>query len=241
LEKTKPPYNFKAGSILLVDKPLKWTSFDVVNKIRYALKHKLGVKKIKVGHAGTLDPLATGLLIICTGKFTKKIESIQVKYKAYSGSFLLGKTTQSYDAEFEPDQTFPTEHITNEIIENARQKFLGDIDQFPPHFSAIKIDGQRLYKSARKGIRKEIKSRPVSITKFDLTKIETPNIEFYVECSKGTYIRSLAHDFGKACDSGAYLTSLRRTGIGEFSIKDAWNLEALIEHINKQEIISSED
>ena len=231
---TKPPYDFKAGAILLVNKPLTWTSFDVVNKIRYALK------KIKVGHAGTLDPLATGLLIVCTGKFTKKIESIQAQTKQYTGSILLGKTTPSYDAEHEPDATFPIDHITLDSIEIARQKFLGNIEQMPPQFSAIKVDGVPLYRSARKGIKREIKARPVTISQFDLTNIDIPNVDFLVECSKGTYIRSLAHDFGKALDSGAYLTKLCRTAIGDYQLEDSWELEDLIEYINTHEVISDE-
>lgn len=230
-----PPYDFKAGAVLLVNKPLTWTSFDVVNKIRYTLKHKLKVKKIKVGHAGTLDPLATGLLIVCTGKFTKKIDSIQVQTKQYTGTLLLGKTTPSYDAEQEPDASYPTDHITEELLEINRNKFIGHLEQFPPHFSAIKVDGVPLYKSARRGELKEIKARPVHITQFDLTEIRMPEVDFFVECSKGTYIRSLANDFGKAVDSGAYLTKLCRTAIGDYQLNDAWDLEDLIEHINTEQ------
>jgi len=222
-------YNFIEGATLLVDKPSGWTSFDVVNKIRYKLKHKLGVKKIKVGHAGTLDPLATGLLIICTGRFTKKLESFQGLSKEYTGTIMLGGTTASFDAEQPIDETFPTDHITPELLEQARQKFLGEIQQYPPMFSAIKVDGQPLYKKARQGIKVEVKARTLTIHDFQLTRTEIPEIDFHVHCSKGTYIRSLAYDFGKAVQSGAYLSKLCRTSIGEYQLTDAWNLEELIE------------
>ena len=192
--------------------------------------------RIKVGHAGTLDPRATGLLLICTGKFTKKLSDLQGEAKTYTGTLKLGETTPSYDAEQEPDEFFPTDHITEELLEEARQQFLGDIDQFPPMFSAIKVDGKRLYKSARMGVKVELKSRPVHIFQFDTPTIRMPEVDFIVTCSKGTYIRSLAHDYGKAVRSGAYLTALRRTAIGEYQLKDAWNLEELIEHIQNCEI-----
>lgn len=231
-----PRYDFQAGATLLVNKPKDWTSFDVVNKIRYKLKHKLGVKKIKVGHAGTLDPMATGLLIICTGKFTKKLTEFQGLSKEYSGTIRLGATTPSYDAETEIDETFQTDHITPDLLEEARQQFLGDFDQIPPMFSAIKVDGQPLYKKARKGIKIEIKSRPVTIFNFDFTKIDLPDIDFIATCSKGTYIRSLAHDLGKALRSGGYLTALKRTKVGDFSLEDAWELDALIEYIENVEM-----
>ncbi|MCB0614094.1 MAG: tRNA pseudouridine(55) synthase TruB [Phaeodactylibacter sp.] len=219
--------------MLLVDKPQGWTSFDVVNKVRYKLKHRLKVKKIKVGHAGTLDPMATGLLIICTGKFTKKLAEFQGLPKEYTGTMYLGATTPSYDAESEVEETFPIRHITPELLEQARRQFLGDIEQVPPMFSAIKVDGQPLYKKARKGIMMEIEPRPVTINEFTLTRIELPELDFLVRCSKGTYIRSLAFDFGKAVNSGAYLTALRRTRIGEFRIEDAWNLEELVEYLEE--------
>lgn len=226
-------YDFKAGAVLLVDKPKDWTSFDVVNKLRFKIKHKLKVKKIKVGHAGTLDPMATGLLIICTGKFTKRINEFQGMPKCYEGTLKLGETTPSYDAETAVDETFPTEHITPELIEEKRHDFIGALEQLPPMYSAIKVDGQPLYKKARKGIKIEVKPRPVTITKFDVVKTEMPNLDFDVDCSKGTYIRSLAYDFGKALDSGAYLTRLVRTSIGEFQLSDAWKLEELLEHIEQ--------
>lgn len=224
-------YDFLAGAKLLVDKPKDWTSFDVVNKIRYALRKRLEVKKIKVGHAGTLDPMATGLLIICTGKATKTLHDLQGLSKEYTGTIQLGGTTPSFDAETDIDETFPTDHITPEILETARRQFLGDIEQVPPIFSAIKVDGQPLYKKARRGEQVEIKARNVHIFEFTFTRIELPEVDFYVRCSKGTYIRSLAHDLGKAVQSGGHLTALRRTSIGDHSITDAWNLEELIEQL----------
>lgn len=225
-------YDFQAGALLLIDKPLEWTSFDVVNKVRFALKKALGIRKIKVGHAGTLDPLATGLLIICTGKFTKKIDSYQALYKVYDGHFQLGATTPSYDAETPIDQEFDTSGLTPEKIRAVLPQFTGEIEQVPPMFSAIKVDGQPLYKKAREGKTVRVKSRQVTIHEFKLPKIgEGKQVEFEVQCSKGTYIRSLVHDFGKALDNGAYLTKLRRTHIGEYALEDAWNLEELIEHI----------
>lgn len=224
-------YNFEEGAALLVDKPLGWTSFDVVNKIRYALRKSLDVRKIKVGHAGTLDPLATGLLIICTGKFTKKIDEYQALYKVYDGVIKLGAITPSFDAETEEVETFPIGHLTEEAIYNNIPNFVGDIEQYPPMFSAIKVDGQPLYKLARKGEEITLKARPVTIYDFKITNIHLPELDFEVKCSKGTYIRSLANDFGARLNNGAYLTKLRRTYIGEFSLKDAWDLEELITYI----------
>lgn len=221
-------YDFLAGATLLVDKPKDWTSFDVVNKIRYALRKRLQVKKIKVGHAGTLDPMATGLLIICTGKATKTLHQLQGLSKEYTGTIHLGGTTPSFDAETEIDETFPVDHITPDLLEEARQQFLGDIAQIPPIFSAIKVDGQPLYKKARRGEKVEVKARDVHIFELEFTRIELPEVDFHVRCSKGTYIRSLAHDLGKAVNSGGHLTALRRTSIGEFSIEQAWDLEDLI-------------
>lgn len=223
--------DFVNGSILLVNKPADWTSFDVVNKIRNTLKHALRVKKIKVGHSGTLDPMATGLLIICTGKATRQLADFQNLSKEYEGTLMLGGCTPSYDAETPVEEEFPVSHITTEAIEAARMGFLGDIAQVPPMFSAIKVDGQPLYKRARKGETIEVKAREVSIYSFDLTRIAIPEIDFQVACSKGTYIRSLAHDFGKALQSGAYLTALHRTRIGDYSIDGAWELPELIDAI----------
>lgn len=213
--------DFKNGQVLLIDKPLTWTSFQAVNKLRWEIRQAFNIKKIKVGHAGTLDPLATGLLIICTGKMTKQINTFQGQDKEYTGTFVLGSTTSSYDLETEINQNFPTEHITETLIREATKQFIGDIEQFPPIFSALKKDGKRLYEYARAGEEVEIKSRTVTISEFEITKIEAQNIHFKVVCSKGTYIRSLAHDFGKALNSGAHLSVLRRTKIGEFDVENA--------------------
>lgn len=228
----KQVFQFELGEVLLVDKPQGWTSFDVVNKIRGAIRKKLGIKNIKVGHAGTLDPMATGLLIICTGKFTKRLDTFQSQDKQYTGSLILGATTPSYDKETEIDHHFPTEHITPEMLASARTIFVGNIQQLPPMYSAIKMEGQPLYKKARKGETIALQPRSVRIDAFDFTHIQFPQIDFKVECSKGTYIRSLAFDFGKALASGAYLTALCRTRIGSFHLADAWNLEALLKKIN---------
>ncbi len=222
---------FLEGKVLLIDKPLEWTSFQAVNKIRWHIKKQFGLKKIKVGHAGTLDPLATGLLIICTGKKTKSINEYQAQEKEYTGTIFLGATTPSYDLETEVNQTFETSHITPDLIHETAKKFVGEIDQKPPIFSAIKKDGKRLYDLARKGETTEIKSRKISISAFEITKIEMPLIAFRVSCSKGTYIRSLANDFGEALNSGAYLASLRRTKIGDFSVTDAWSIDTFIERL----------
>lgn len=213
--------DYLEGQILLIDKPLKWSSFQAVNKLKYILKRQYDLpKKFKIGHAGTLDPLATGLLIVCTGKFTKRITEIQAQAKEYTGIFTVGATTPSYDLETEVDATFPTEHITSELIQETVKQFLGEIDQKPPVFSAIKKDGKRLYEHARAGEEVEIAFRKTTIHEFEITRIALPEIEFRVVCSKGTYIRSLAFDFGKALNSGAYLSALRRTKIGDFSVEN---------------------
>lgn len=213
--------DFLKGQILLIDKPLTWSSFQAVNKLKYVLKRKYDLpKKFKIGHAGTLDPLATGLLIICTGKFTKKITEIQAQAKEYTGTIVLGATTPSYDLETEVDATFPTEHITEALILETTKQFLGEIDQKPPVFSAIKKDGKRLYEHARAGEEVEIASRKTTIYEFEITRIALPEIDFRVQCSKGTYIRSLAFDFGKAIQSGGYLSVLRRTKIGDYSVEN---------------------
>jgi tRNA pseudouridine55 synthase len=233
-EQAQPPSlaQLASGSMLLVDKPTDWTSFDVVNKIRGHLRRALGIKKIKVGHSGTLDPMATGLLLICTGKWTKKLADLQGMDKSYTGTLRLGATTPSYDAETEIDHTYPFEHITTDDLETARQSLCGPQEQVPPVFSAIKVDGQPLYKRARRGEIVEVKARPVVIRDFELRRVELPDVDFFVSCSKGTYIRSLSYDFGRALDSGAYLTALRRTTIGDYRIEDAWELEALLDHID---------
>ncbi|MEM9930218.1 MAG: tRNA pseudouridine(55) synthase TruB [Bacteroidota bacterium] len=228
---TSPPFSFQEGCLLLVDKPKGWTSFDVVNKLRWAIRKHLGVKKIKVGHAGTLDPMATGMLNICTGKWTKKLADLQGMDKTYTGTITLGATTPSYDAEEPIDATYPTEHITEEQILAAAANLTGALEQLPPIFSAIKVDGQPLYKKARKGIEVEVKPRPVTVHAFKITRIAIPEVDFEIICSKGTYIRSLAYDFGKALDSGGYLTALRRTTVGPFVEKDMWTVEELLELI----------
>ena len=212
---------YQEGRVLLIDKPLNWTSFQVVNKVRWLIKQQFSIKKIKVGHAGTLDPLATGLLILCTGKFTKKIETYQAQVKEYTGTITLGATTPSYDLESEIDQKFDISGISEADILKNTQQFLGKIQQQPPIFSALKQNGKRLYEYAREGSKIEIPSRAVTITEFEITKIELPCIEFRIVCGKGTYIRSLAHDFGKSLNNGAHLSSLRRTKIGEFRVEDA--------------------
>ena len=213
--------DFLEGQILLIDKPLTWSSFQAVNKLKYILKRKYDLpKKFKIGHAGTLDPLATGLLIVCTGKFTKRITEIQAQAKEYTGTITVGATTPSYDLETEVDATFPSEHITSELIQETVKQFVGEIDQKPPVFSAIKKDGKRLYEHARAGEEVEISSRKTTIYEFEITKFDMPKIEFRVVCSKGTYIRSLAFDFGKALNSGAHLSALRRTKIGDFSVEN---------------------
>ncbi|MFD0964504.1 tRNA pseudouridine(55) synthase TruB [Pseudofulvibacter geojedonensis] len=219
----KTEEDFKSGQILLVDKPLEWSSFQAVSKIRWVIRKAFNLKKIKVGHAGTLDPLATGLLVICTGKFTKRLSEFQGQVKEYTGEITLGTTTPSYDLETEVDKQFPTNHITKELIEEALPNFIGEIEQYPPVFSALKKDGKRLYEYARKNEEVEIKSRQIKIDEFEITKIDLPKLEFRVVCSKGTYIRSLAHDFGKALNSGAHLSALRRTKIGDFSVDNAFN------------------
>jgi tRNA pseudouridine55 synthase len=222
---------YKNGQVLLIDKPLTWTSFQVVNKLRWEIRQRFNIKKIKVGHAGTLDPLATGLLIICTGKQTKQIDTYQGQVKEYTGTFKLGGTTPSYDLETEIDNTFPTAHITEELLHETTKQFIGEIQQKPPIFSAIKKDGKRLYELARKGETIEIKERTVTVSSFEITKIKLPEVEFRIICSKGTYIRSIAFDYGKALNSGGYLSALRRTKIGNFSVDDAFSVEEFITNL----------
>ncbi|MHA7842164.1 MAG: tRNA pseudouridine(55) synthase TruB [Winogradskyella sp.] len=224
--------DYKSGQVLLIDKPLTWTSFQAVNKLRWAIRKAYSIKKIKVGHAGTLDPLATGLLVICTGKMTKQINAFQGQEKEYTGTFVVGSTTPSYDLETEIDATFPIDHITEDLIHKTTKQFIGIIEQYPPVFSAIKKDGKRLYEFARAGEAVEIKSREIEISEFEITDINilknSIELNFRVVCSKGTYIRSLAHDFGKALNSGAHLSVLRRTRIGDFEVKNALSPEDFI-------------
>lgn len=223
--------DYKNGRVLLIDKPLNWTSFQVVNKLRWNIKQQFKIKNIKVGHAGTLDPLATGLLIICTGKFTKKIEEYQGQIKEYTGTITLGATTPSYDLETEINETFKTDHISEKLILKTTKQFIGEINQKPPIFSAIKKDGKRLYEFARAGETTEIKSRKITITEFEITNVDFPKVEFRVVCSKGTYIRSLAYDFGLALNSGAHLSALRRTKIGEFNVENGMTIDEFIANI----------
>lgn len=223
--------NFIQGEALLVNKPLEWTSFDVVNKLRYALKRKTNNKNYKVGHAGTLDPLASGLLIICCGKMTKRIDEFTGMDKEYTGTITLGATTPCFDKELPPDAFYPTEHITEELLYETAKQFVGVIQQYPPIYSAVKVDGQKGYLAARKGKDIELKAREVTIVAFELTRIAMPEVDFRVVCSKGTYIRSLANDFGKALNSGAYLSALCRTQIGEYKLSNALSIENTIKHI----------
>ena len=234
-KKTFPVFNFTDGEVLLINKPCTWTSFDVVGKLRNSFKPL----KLKVGHAGTLDPLASGLLIICTGKLTKQIDTYQAEEKEYTGTFTLGATTPSYDMETEPDETFDTSGLTQQKIRDAALDFIGEIDQYPPIYSALKIDGERLYEKARRGESVDIPSRKVNISEFEITSINLPEVEFRVVCSKGTYIRSLAFDFGKKLNNGAYLSKLRRTRSGNFKVENAFEVMELVNHI--KEIKSNPD
>ena len=224
--------DYQTGQVLLVDKPLGWTSFQVVNKVRWLIRKGFDIKKIKVGHAGTLDPLASGLLILCTGKFTKQIETYQAQQKEYTGTITLGGTTPSYDLETQIDHRFDIAGITQEAINKAREQFVGDIMQQPPVFSALKKEGKRLYEYARAGETVDIPKREVHITAFEITDIDLPDVHFRVACSKGTYIRSLAHDFGKALNNGGHLSALRRTKIGEFDVKNAHTIEEVIAYFD---------
>ncbi|MCF2505998.1 tRNA pseudouridine(55) synthase TruB [Dyadobacter sp. CY107] len=210
------------GEVILIDKPLTWTSFDVANKLKRACKFK------KIGHAGTLDPLATGLLILCTGKKTKQIDTYQAQEKEYTGTLVLGKTTPSIDLETAFDAEFPTDHITPEILESARLALTGSITQVPPIYSALRVDGERLYKKARRGEEVEIKKRNVEISLFEIDATHFPSVDFKIICSKGTYIRSMVRDFGQLAGSGAFLSALCRTRIGAFELKNAWNLTDFI-------------
>jgi tRNA pseudouridine55 synthase len=226
--------DYQAGKTVVVDKPFGWTSFDVVNKIRWNLKQKLGVKNIKVGHAGTLDPLATGLLILCIGKDTKKIDQYMPGLKTYTGTILLGKTTPSYDLETEFNESFSTEHILPEMLDHARLELTGVIEQKPPVFSAKQIDGKRAYDFARAGKEIEMKSVQVEITEFTIDDSRFPEIDFEITCSKGTYIRSIAYDFGKLMNSGGTLIALRRIKSGDFSIQNALSPEEIIHRIQAE-------
>ncbi len=225
--------NAEEGEVILIDKPYGWTSFDVVNKIRTHFKYRRGIKKIKIGHAGTLDPLATGLLILCTGKFTKKIDEYQAQEKEYTGTFVLGATTPSSDLETAIDKSFEISHISEQMIRETAKTFVGETDQIPPIFSAKKINGERAYEMARRGEDVVIQSRKIIVTHFEITRVELAEVDFILTCSKGTYIRSIARDFGEKLVSGAYLSSLRRTKIGEFSVDDAFSMDEIQEQFEQ--------
>ena len=225
-----PEFDFAAGELLLINKPYKWTSFDVVGKIRNSLKPL----KLKVGHAGTLDPLATGLLIICTGKLTKQIDTFQAEEKEYTGTMVLGATTASFDLETAIDSEFPIEHLTDEQIHNATSTFKGDIEQYPPAHSAVKVNGERLYVKARLGEEVELRKRYVTVSEFEITRIALPEVDFRIVCSKGTYIRSLISDFGKKLDNGAYLSKLTRTRSGQFLLQNAYEVADLVQYLRQK-------
>lgn len=222
-----PEFNFAEGELLLINKPYKWTSFDVVGKIRNSLKPL----KLKVGHAGTLDPLATGLLIICTGKLTKQIDSFQAEEKEYTGTMMLGATTPSFDLETVVDQEFPLEGITKAAVYAATAPFIGDIQQYPPAHSAVKVNGERLYVKARRGEETELRLRNVTVSAFEITRIALPEVDFRIVCSKGTYIRSLVSDFGKQLNNGAYLSKLVRTRSGSFLLENAFEVKELVDYL----------
>ena len=234
-------YDFKEGEILCFDKPYEWTSFGLVAKARYELCKKLKIKKLKVGHAGTLDPLATGVLIICTGKATKKIMELQAHTKEYVATIRLGATTPSYDLEKEIDATYPTEHITRELVEETLKKFVGTIEQVPPAFSACKVNGDRAYDLARKGENVELKAKTLVIDEIELLNCNLPDIEIRVVCSKGTYIRALARDIGEALNSGGHLTALRRTRIGDYKVENCLKLDEFSEWLSQQTIAIPEE
>ena len=223
---------FLNGVTLLIDKPFGWSSFDVVKRIKYLIQKKYNLKKLKVGHGGTLDPLATGLLIICVGKFTKKLGQIQKEKKTYVGTITLGASTPSYDLETTIDKNYETSHITEDLVYKTTKKFVGEINQKPPIFSALKQDGERLYKKARRGENIPLKERTVYIRKFEITSIKNLNVNFEIRCSKGTYIRSIANDFGLALNSGAHLSKLSRTAIGEYSLSESIDIKTFERLLN---------
>lgn len=232
--------DFLEGEVLYFNKPKQWTSFDLVNKTRYTLRHAFGIKKLKVGHAGTLDPLATGVMIVCTGKATKQIDTFLHQDKEYVATLKLGATTPSFDAETEEDATFPTEHITKELVEQTLTQFCGEIQQIPPIYSAIRVNGQRAYELARKSKDVEIQPRTVRIDNIELVQYNLPTIQIKVSCSKGTYIRSLARDLGKSLQSGAYLTDLQRTKVGSVSLEECITIEQFQELVNKEKLYKNE-
>jgi tRNA pseudouridine55 synthase len=226
--------DFLSGEVILINKNLNWTSFDVVNSLRSFLRYNFGIRKIKIGHAGTLDPLATGLVIVCTGKKTKEIEKYQAQQKTYAGSIFIGKTTPSFDLETPPEGTYQTDHITPELLKETTTHFLGETEQLPPKFSAVKINGKKAYNYARNNEEVTLRKRLVTIFDFQITGIRLPEVDFRVVCSKGTYIRSLANDFGKALNSGAYLSSLCRIAIGDYQNNQALSIEEFKDYYGKQ-------
>lgn len=230
--------DLRSGAMILIDKPKDWTSFDVVNKVRHAIRHHLKVKKFKVGHSGTLDPMATGLLLLCIGKYTKLLHDLTAANKSYSGTIKLGATTPSYDAESDEDQTYPTEHITNKMLTDAAQHYIGGYAQTPPMFSAIKVDGQALYKLARRGETIELKPRDVMIHELYIKAIENQHVDFFCACGKGTYIRSLAYDIGKKVDSGGYLTALRRESIEEYVVSESLSINEAVDWVRSVQLES---
>lgn len=229
-------YDLAAGALILVDKPKDWTSFDVVNKIRHAIRHHLQVKKFKVGHSGTLDPMATGLLLICIGKYTKLLHDLTAANKAYTGTIKLGATTPSYDAESDIDQEYAIDHITDDLILSEAKEFVGGYNQVPPIYSAIKMNGQALYKLARRGEAVELKPRSIMIHEFEIKEIDMPDVNFYCACGKGTYIRSLAYDLGANLDSGGYLTALNRVSIEEYQLNDALSIDQVVEWVRSTDL-----
>ena len=226
--------DFQEGVVLAFDKPYRWTSFDVVGKVRWLLCRHLGIKKLKVGHAGTLDPLATGVLIVCTGRATKRIEELQSGTKEYLATIRLGATTPSYDLEKPIDATYPTEHITRDMVQEVLERFKGTIEQVPPTFSACKVDGKRAYKMARNGDEVELKPKTLTIDEIELTDCSLPDITVRVVCSKGTYIRALARDIGQALDSGGHLIALRRTRVGDYRVEECLNPEKFTEWLDTE-------
>jgi len=225
-------FNFTDGEVLLIDKPYKWTSFDVISKLRSHIRGRLGLRKLKVGHAGTLDPLATGLVIVCTGKFTKRINEFQDDIKEYTGTICLGATTPSFDLEKEIDETFDTSHLNEKLIHETALQFIGDMDQMPPQFSAKKVNGKRAYEFARENKEVELQTRKITISEFEITETRLPEIDFRIVCTKGTYIRAIARDFGEALNCGGHLTELRRTKNGPLNVEDAQSMDQIIEEIS---------
>lgn len=232
--------DYKAGEILYINKPLEWSSFKLVRAIRWMISRKLGVKKFKIGHAGTLDPLATGVMILCTGKATKRIEEFQYRVKEYEAVLCLGATTPSFDRETEVDAIYPYEHLTEDKVKQVLTQFIGEIDQVPPAFSAVRVNGRRAYQYARKGIEVEIKSKKLVVDEIELLSFQPQEIKIRVVCSKGTYIRALARDIGQALDSGAHLTALCRTRIGDKSLSDCMSYDEAIQMIETTELTAIE-